>query len=121
MFIAGIFSLFLKFVLEVLGASGAIWGSSQVLQLRKDPTDTLDSYWIEIAIAVGGLALLRFIIVYCADPEQYHKLRMAMRPVTSRSGAFLRSLDYPFAAIILSFKSFDEEHYSLLEDPKVNG
>jgi hypothetical protein len=47
-----------KFVLEVLGASGAIWGFSEVLLLRDSSKN--NEIWRIIALVVGGIFLYRF-------------------------------------------------------------
>ena len=54
------FDLGIRFTLEVLGASGAIWGTSEVLHLRNDENK---DYWRGTAIIIGGLALIRFVYI----------------------------------------------------------
>ena len=52
-----------KFVLEVLGAAGAIWGSSEILYLRDDATKPKSSntvMWRHIALAIGAIFFIRF-------------------------------------------------------------
>ena len=46
-----------KLVLEVFGASGAVWGTSEVLTLRDSDTQDI---WRGIASTVGFLFLIRF-------------------------------------------------------------
>jgi hypothetical protein len=50
-----------KFTLEVLGAAGAIWGSSEILHLR-DPTTNHKSNTVmrQIAFVIGGIFLIRY-------------------------------------------------------------
>ena len=48
---------FVKLILEVFGASGAVWGTSEVLTLRN--TDTQD-VWRCISSVVGLAFLVRF-------------------------------------------------------------
>jgi hypothetical protein len=47
-------------VFEVLGASGAIWGTSDLLTLRNENTQEL---WRYIVIFMGFLFLIRYIIL----------------------------------------------------------
>lgn len=47
-----------KFVLEVLGSSGAVWGSSEVFGLRNEETR---EFWRHSAIIVGIVFLSRWI------------------------------------------------------------
>ena len=54
-----------KFVLQVLGSAGAVWGSAEVVTFRK-PTTTTE--WRIVSIVVGCLFLIRWvfqIIAYC--------------------------------------------------------
>ena len=53
-----------KFVLEVCGAAGAIWGSSEVATLRNKTTQQT---WRYISSAVGVLFLGRFVVYGCAQ------------------------------------------------------
>ena len=52
--------IFTKFVLEVLGAIGAIWGVSEVFYLRNEKTKNLWSY---ICMGIGVLFLIRYIVI----------------------------------------------------------
>ena len=54
-----------KFVLEVLGGAGAIWGSSEALTLRT--ADNSATLWRPIAAAVGGLFFLRWCCQVCRE------------------------------------------------------
>ena len=49
-----------KLVLDVFGASGAIWGTSEVLTLRNEETQEL---WRKISIGVGGFFLIRYTFI----------------------------------------------------------
>ncbi len=51
----------IRFTLEVLGASGAIWGASEVLHLRNSDHELNNTCWRIAAIFVGILAMIRFI------------------------------------------------------------
>ena len=53
------YECFVKLVLEVFGASGAVWGTSEVLTFRN--SDTQDE-WRGIASAIGLIFLFRFWI-----------------------------------------------------------
>jgi len=48
-----------KFVLEVLGGGGAIWGSSEALTLRYHATQ---EFWRHIASIIGAIFLIRFFL-----------------------------------------------------------
>jgi len=50
--------LVVKFVLEVFGATGAVWGFSEVVTLRSSDTNRL---WRPIAIGIGVIYLVRWI------------------------------------------------------------
>ena len=50
----------LRFVLEVCGAGGAVWGASEALGLRHSDDELNDTCWRIAAIGVGSLALMRF-------------------------------------------------------------
>ena len=50
-----------KLVLDVFGASGAIWGTSEVLTLRNEETQEL---WRKISIGVGGFFLIRYTFIF---------------------------------------------------------
>jgi hypothetical protein len=47
-----------KFVLEVLGACGAVWGFSEIVKYRT--LDTLEQ-WRLVTLVVGGMFALRWI------------------------------------------------------------
>jgi len=69
-----------KFVLEVLGASGAIWGSSEVLTFRN--VESVEE-WRLVAMIVGGLFLMRWgylILCYCLC---FFKLSSRLQGITS--------------------------------------
>ncbi|NGX59696.1 MAG: hypothetical protein KR126chlam3_00852 [Chlamydiae bacterium] len=51
----------IRFTLEVLGASGAIWGASEVMHLRNSDHELNNTCWRIAAIFVGTIALIRFI------------------------------------------------------------
>ena len=52
----------IKFTLEVLGASGAIWGASEVLHLRNSNDEYNNTCWRIVALTIGGFALIRFAV-----------------------------------------------------------
>ncbi|NGX26512.1 MAG: hypothetical protein K940chlam6_00436 [Chlamydiae bacterium] len=54
----------IRFTLEVLGASGAIWGTSEVVHLRNDENK---DYWRVTAIVIGALAFIRFVYINLHD------------------------------------------------------
>lgn len=52
------------FALEVLGAAGAVWGSSEVFGLRNDNNKEA---WVSVAITVGTIALARYLVKYARE------------------------------------------------------
>ena len=53
-----LYELTVKLILEVFGASGAIWGFTEVLKLRNSNTQ---EFWRYIALTIGILFFIRFI------------------------------------------------------------
>ena len=51
---------FVKLVLEVFGASGAVWGFSEVLTLRNP--DTVE-FWRVISIGIAAIFMIRYLVV----------------------------------------------------------
>jgi len=62
---------FIKLVLQVFGASGAIWGTSEVLLLRKNETQEL---WRDISRYIGIIFFIRFIIEQIKSYRKIHPL-----------------------------------------------
>ena len=61
---------FVKIVLEVFGASGAVWGFAEVLTWRNE--DTLE-YWRYVCLAVALIFFIRYLVViknYIIDLKQ---------------------------------------------------
>ena len=52
-------ALVVMFILEVLGAAGAVWGFSEIVTLRTPETN---DHWRPIAIAVGFVFLVRWLL-----------------------------------------------------------
>lgn len=62
--VAGIVATeFLRFVLEVAGASGAVWGSSEVMKHRHEVDNV---YWRKAAYIVAGFALSMYLMEHVA-------------------------------------------------------
>lgn len=59
-----------KFILEVWGGAGAIWGFSEVVGLRTE--DTL-YFWRPAAMTLGGLFFIRFIGQLATAAKEYPK------------------------------------------------
>lgn len=59
--LVGLFGFGVTFTLEVLGATGAFWGVTDVISIRNTKNNA--SYRIA-ALSIGGLALLRYIAVH---------------------------------------------------------
>jgi hypothetical protein len=59
-----------KFLLEVWGGAGAVWGFSEVCGWRTP--DTL-YFWRPAALTIGGLFLLRFLGQLCQAAQAYPK------------------------------------------------
>eukprot|EP00977_Amphora_coffeiformis_P005247 scaffold1123_cov168-Amphora_coffeaeformis.AAC.15 len=71
-----------KFILEVLGAAGAIWGSSEVLMLRT--ADNSATLWRPMATLVGGV----FFVRWCAQVgREIQLLRRRVRDHDDREEA----------------------------------
>ena len=51
---------FVKMILEVFGASGAVWGFSEVLTYRNE--DTIE-FWRYVCVAVALIFFIRYVIV----------------------------------------------------------
>jgi membrane associated rhomboid family serine protease len=51
---------FVKLILEVFGASGAIWGTSEVLTLRNPDTQEI---WRYISSIIGIIFFIRFLFI----------------------------------------------------------
>jgi hypothetical protein len=51
--------ILISFILEVLGAAGAIWGSSEAAELRNEDNDRL---WQIIALIIGVVAFFKWTI-----------------------------------------------------------
>ena len=51
---------FVKLILEVFGASGAVWGFAEVLTLRNE--DTIE-FWRYVCLIVAFIFLLRYSVV----------------------------------------------------------
>lgn len=51
---------FVKLILEVFGASGAIWGTSEVLTLRNPDTQEI---WRYISSIIGITFFIRFLFI----------------------------------------------------------
>jgi len=51
---------FVKLILEVFGASGAIWGTSEVLTLRFPDTQEI---WRYISSIIGIIFFIRFLFI----------------------------------------------------------
>lgn len=51
---------FVKLILEVFGASGAVWGFAEVLTLRNE--DTVE-FWRWICLIVALLFFIRYLVV----------------------------------------------------------
>ena len=50
-----------KFVLEVCGSSGAVWGFADILSIRDQTPDTATG-WRIVALLIGGIFLVRWIL-----------------------------------------------------------
>ena len=50
----------IRFILEVGGAGGAVWGMSEVMGLRNSDDPLNNNCWRGIAIGIGAVALIRF-------------------------------------------------------------
>ncbi|NGX38172.1 MAG: hypothetical protein K1000chlam2_01344 [Chlamydiae bacterium] len=50
----------LRFVLEVCGAGGAVWGASEAMGLRHSDDQLNNTCWRIAAIGIGTLGLMRF-------------------------------------------------------------
>lgn len=80
----------ITFFLEVVGASGAIWGGSDLVGLRNDENKEA---WSSLAAVLGVLALTRFTLKFKGEPSN-PKLQNE-----SFMGAFAEGIDTPFEAI----------------------
>lgn len=65
------------FVLEVVGAAGAIWGGSEVTGLRDEHNA---HRWDLIAFGVAGLAMLRFILKFSTARQEAPLLPIHTNP-----------------------------------------
>lgn len=58
------------FALEVLGAAGAVWGSSEVVGLRDDSNKQL---WINTALVLGVAGLVRYGLKFQQEKSMAHR------------------------------------------------
>lgn len=58
------------FALEVLGAAGAVWGSSEVLGLRDDDNNAA---WNTVAIIFGVAGLIRYSAKYVSENSKNNR------------------------------------------------
>lgn len=63
-----VYITFVKLILEVFGASGAIWGTAEILTLRNPNTMEI---WRYISSIIGIIFFIRFLLI---QQKLYNKL-----------------------------------------------
>uniref|UniRef100_A0A7S4QME5 Uncharacterized protein n=1 Tax=Ditylum brightwellii TaxID=49249 RepID=A0A7S4QME5_9STRA len=88
-------ALALRIVLEVIGAAGAIWGGAEVVKLRTATKNVELFRWI--SLGVGGLSLLRFVILNAPLQEDDGDILGPAGPWSLRLPVRLRAVtEHPF-------------------------
>jgi hypothetical protein len=102
--LVGIAGAAVTFTLEVLGASGAFWGATEVFHLRNSTNPENNDRYQYASMGIGGLALLRYIAVHMLSP---HKQRNYLRDIDQEGGLgkIYQAFENPIPAIKTSIVS----------------
>lgn len=100
--IPAFFGFCVTFTLEVMGATGAFWGTTEVLGLRNVNND----YYFKIgALTIGALALVRYVLVHGLSQDRQRSYTHNIDEVTGYEKIY-KAFDNPIPAIKISFISF---------------
>mmetsp|Transcript_37411 Transcript_37411/g.58038 ORF Transcript_37411/g.58038 Transcript_37411/m.58038 type:complete len:306 (-) Transcript_37411:336-1253(-) len=90
---------FVKFVLEVLGAAGAVWGFSEIVKLRTPATVHV---WRPIAVAVGLVFAGRWLWQIRASVREERQLPPPTEPVGPKNTTAEERLDLELGDLTLT-------------------
>lgn len=93
--LVGLVGTGLTFTLEVFGATGAFWGATDVFKLRDE---TNDAQFQIAAMAVGGVAFVRYLSIHAFNSQKY-KDYLAGINQTSKFGKVVKAFEMPIPAI----------------------
>ena len=97
-----------RVVLEVIGGAGAIWGGSEVFNLRLGADyPELQEFWRWTSIAVGVLCLLRFTVVNVPQKEDEGDILGPAGPWSLRTPVRFRTVcEHPFHYFVRALPPF---------------
>ena len=79
-----------KFILEVCGACGAVWGFSEAAGLRTESTETV---WRPIALAVGAIFVVRWLKQTAQFVLLHHSAHLVTEPMTLQNQSSVQLAD----------------------------
>jgi len=99
--IVGFLGASVTFTLEVLGATGAFWGATDVFHLRDE---TNDYQYRAMAMGIGALALVRYVAVHALSQHKQHNY---LRDIDQVSGLekIYKAFESPIPALKTSIAS----------------
>lgn len=99
----------------IIGAAGAIWGSGQVYLLRYDARESVDNPWIDWAMVVGVLGIVRYLILYF-NTEQIDRFRSSIKLYAMRDislfKALIMAMEIPFGAVVYAVSGHAGDTYT---------
>lgn len=99
--VVGLLGGSVTFTLEVLGATGAFWGATDVLGLHNKANDY---QFRVIALGIGALALIRYAVVHALNPNKYQSYLKDIDQASCLEG-ICRAFEYPIPALKTSAAS----------------
>ncbi|MGC8483933.1 MAG: hypothetical protein ACP5OE_09860 [Thermodesulfobium sp.] len=99
--VVGFLGASVTFTLEVLGATGAFWGATDVFHLRNESNDY---QFRAMAMGIGALALVRYVAVHALSQ---HKQRNYLRDIDQVTGLekIYKAFESPIPALKTSIVS----------------